>query len=171
MLSIINNVFKYWFWTDEQQIIYTSKKITDNDSSYVFIYLTFANLKTKKNFDVTKTKRLPLKNINMHINLEVFTKEEVEKYFKLPEGKDHLTLEDIDLTKVPDFINNNGYGICDIICEIHAFYTMGNQLLLKPIMFQETIMTSIASMADSIQKANPKYKAKLYIYTPEEKKV
>jgi hypothetical protein len=171
MLNIINTIFKYWFWTDEQYITYTNKKISDNDSFYVFIYLTFVNLKTKKNFDIIKTKRLPLKNLDMAINLEVFTKDEVEKYFNKQPEKDLITLEDIDFDKIPDFVNNYGYGICDVVCELHGLKNDRGQINLYPIVFQETIMTSIAQLADNIIKANPNYKAKMNIYIPEEKSI
>lgn len=174
MLDIINTIFNYWSWVDEQQVMYTNKKIKDTDPFYTFIYITFAydgsKSKTKKKYHISRLDKLPIKNLNMQINIETFTTQEVDEYFnKLPDDE-CIAIENIDINNVVEFINSHGYGICDIICEIHYLQNRRGQIYLKPIMFQEEIMTSIAVMADSIQKVNKDYKAKSYIYIPGEEK-
>lgn len=168
MLDIITTIFKYWFWVDERNHIFVNKKLTKDDSFYVFVYLTFANIKSKKNLTLNKLARLPVKNLDMTINIEVFSESDVNSYFNKREEEDTITIEDIDVDKIPDFINQYGYGICDIICEIHHLYNFKGQVNLKPIMFHEQVVTSVAIIADNIAKANHNSIPKLNMYIPNE---
>lgn len=168
MLDILTTIFRYWFWVDVKNHIFVNKKITEKDSCYAFVYLTFANLKAKKNLTLSRLAKLPVKNLDMTISIEVFTEEDVNSYFNKREEEDSITIEDLDIEKIPDFINQYGYGICDIICEVHHLHNTNGQIHLRPIMFNEEVVTSVALIADNIIKANPKSLAKLNMYIPDE---
>lgn len=166
--SILTNGLKLWFWTDETNIINTNKVVDPSQPFYAFIYLTFSHLDKKEQLTIEDVSKLPIKNLNMSINIEPFTYEEIKSYFEDVQEDGMINL-DTEVKKTSDFVTKFGYGVCDLICGIYYFSNEQGYIYAKPIFDPENILSFVAKLADNISDANPDTLIKTNLYIPNKK--